>query len=208
MTPKAYFDEVWARGDLFGALHAYVSNNAASALDPSELLRAEWAMRVSALDLYVHEVVAQNLLAIFQGKRPTPAGFTKLQISSDTVAAIRANGTGVASDNAFDLGVRTKLERVSYQFPDDIADGIRLISEAELWNDIAKHYGATGAAVKPQAKTLRNDLRRVVERRNKIVHEGDLQPGVPRTVWPIARADVDHVKAVIARIVDGIHAVV
>lgn len=27
-------------------------------------------------------------------------------------------------------------------------------------------------------------------------------------VWPIARADVDHVKIVIARIVDGIHAVV
>ncbi|RWL99599.1 MAG: hypothetical protein EOR68_13220 [Mesorhizobium sp.] len=206
--PKAYFDDVWARADLFGALHAYVSNNAAPALDPSELLRAEWAMRVSALDLYVHEVVAQNLLAIFQGKRPTTLGFAKLQISSDALLTIRSNGTGLASDNAFDLSVRTRLERVTYQYPDDIADGIRLVSNVELWNDIAKHFGATGAAVRPHAKTLKDDLRRIVERRNKIVHAGDLQPGVPRTAWPIARADVDHVKIVIGRIVDGIQAVV
>lgn len=208
MTPKAYFHDVWLRADLFTALHAYVSTNASPALDPSELLRAEWAMRVSALDLYVHEVVAQNLLKIFQGKRHTPPGFTKLQISSDTIVTIRMNGTGVASDNAFDLCVRTKLERVTYQFPDDIADGIRLISDIELWNEIAKHYGSTGATVKPAAKKLKDDLKRVVERRNKIVHEGDLQPGVPRTVWPITRADVDHVKVLISRIVDGIQVVV
>jgi hypothetical protein len=208
MTPKEYFDEVWARADLFGALYAYISNNAAQALDPSELLRAEWAMRVSALDLYVHEVVAQNLLAIFQGKRTAPPGFAKLQISSDAVVAIRGSGSAIASDNAFDLGVRTKLERVTYQFPDDIADGIRLVSPVELWNDIAKHYGATGAEVKVKAKALKDDLKRIVERRNKIVHEGDLQPGFPRTAWSITRADVDHVKVVIARIVDGINAVV
>jgi len=208
MTPKSYFDDVWTRAELFGALHAYVANNAAPALDPSELLRAEWAMRISALDLYVHEIVAQNLLAIFQGKRPAPPRFTKFHISTDAILAIRANGTSVASDNAFDLAVRTKLQRVTYQFPDDIAEGIRLISEAELWNDIAKHYGATGSDVKLQAKALRDDLTRIVERRNKIVYEGDLQPGVPRTVWPIARADVDHVKTIVARIVDGIHAVI
>lgn len=208
MTPKAYFDEVWSRADLFGALHAYVAANAAAALDPSELLRAEWAMRVSALDLYVHELLSQKLLEIYQGTRPMPMGFAKLQLSVEALASIRASGAGVATDNAFDLGVRTRLERITYQFPDDIADGIRLISEIELWNEIAKHYGATGAAVPVQAKALKSDLRRIVERRNKIVHEGDLQPGIPRTVWPIARTDVELVKEVIIKIVDGIHAVV
>ena len=34
MTPKSYFNEVWMRADLFGALHAYIANNAAAALDP------------------------------------------------------------------------------------------------------------------------------------------------------------------------------
>src|SRR5262245_17490713 len=101
MTPKQYFDDVWRRADLFGALHAYMANNAAPVLDPDELLRAEWAMRVSALDLYVHEVVAQNLLKIFQGRRPVCPGYSKLQISSDTLMRIQANGRGGASDTAF-----------------------------------------------------------------------------------------------------------
>jgi hypothetical protein len=80
MTPKSYFEEVWTRADLFGALHAYIANNAAAALDPAELLRAEWAMRVSALDLYVHEIVSQRLLETFQGARPMCSGYLKIQI--------------------------------------------------------------------------------------------------------------------------------
>jgi len=32
-----------------------------------------------------------------------------------------------------------------------------------------------------------------VERRNKIVHEGDLQHSIPRTPWPITRPDVSYV---------------
>lgn len=77
MTPKSYFYDVWTRADLFGGHHAYIANNAAAALDPAELLRAEWAMRVSALDLYVHELVSQRLLEIFQGARPTCSGYLK-----------------------------------------------------------------------------------------------------------------------------------
>ena len=77
MTPKSYFDAVWARANLFSALHAFISNNAAAAFDPAELLRAEWAMCVSALDLCGHEIVSQRLLEIFQGARPTCAGYLK-----------------------------------------------------------------------------------------------------------------------------------
>jgi hypothetical protein len=38
---------------------------------------------------------------------------------------------------AFDLEVRSNLSRVTYQFPEDIAEGIRLVSGIELWNEIA-----------------------------------------------------------------------
>ena len=60
MTPKIYFDDVWQRCELFVALHGYVTANATAALQPDELLRAEWAARVSALDLYVHEIVTKT----------------------------------------------------------------------------------------------------------------------------------------------------
>jgi hypothetical protein len=206
MTPKAYFEDTWRRADLFGGLHTYLEKNAAQVLDTNELLRAEWAMRVSALDLYIHEIVAQNLLKIFQGIRPVCPGYSKLQISSDTLMRIHTAGPGLDSDTAFDLEIRTKLARVTYQFPDEIADGIRMVSSIELWNEIAKFHGATGAAVKQDASALKAGLTQIVNRRNKIVHEGDLQPGVPRVPWPITRADVDQVKATIAQIVEGIEA--
>lgn len=206
MTPKDYFNEVWHRADLFATLHAYVINNAAAALQPDELLRAEWAMRVSALDLFVHEVVAQNLLKIFQGIRPICPGYSRLQVSSDTLMRIHSNGPGLDSNTAFDLEIRTKLARVTYQFPDDIADGIRMVSPVELWSEIATHCGAPPAAMKKEAGVLKGELKQIVNRRNKIVHEGDLQPGIPRVPWPITRQDVDHVKTTIGCIVSGIEA--
>lgn len=92
MTPKAYFDEVWYRADLFATLYAYVINNVAAVIQPDELLRAEWAMRVSALDLYIHEVISQNLLKIFQGTRLVSPGYSKLQISSDSLMRIHQTG--------------------------------------------------------------------------------------------------------------------
>jgi hypothetical protein len=207
VTPKAYFDDVWTRADLFRALHAYIANNAAAALDPSELLRAEWAMRVSALDLYVHEIVSQRLLEIFQGARPTCSGYLKIQISNDTLMRIHSNGKGNVSDAAFDLEMRTRLSRVTFQAPDDIADGIRMVSSIELWSEIARHCGATGAAIKTNANGLKAELSQIVNRRHKIVHEGDLQPSTPRLPWPITRSDVDHVTTVILRIVNAIEAV-
>jgi hypothetical protein len=199
MTPKDYFNEVWRRADLFATLHAYVINNVAAVIQPDELLRAEWAMRVSALDLYVHEVISQNLLKIFQGIRPICPGYSKLQISSDSLMRIHANGPGLVSDTTFDLEIRTKLARVTYQLPDDIANGIRMVSPIELWNEIASHNGS-------DAGVLRGAVTQIVNRRNKIVHEGDMQPSVPRIPWPITRQDVDHVKTTIERIVDGIEA--
>src|SRR5580658_826653 len=69
----------------------------------------------------------------------------------------------------------------------------RMVSSIELWNEIAKFYGAAGAAIKTAASVLKMELSQVVNRRHKIVHEGDLQPGTPRIPWPITRHDVDHV---------------
>jgi hypothetical protein len=208
MTPKSYFDTVWNRAELFGTLHAFISGSTAAALDPTELLRAEWAMRVSALDLYVHEVVAQNLLKIFQGARPTCPGYSKLQITADALMRIHAAGPGSVSDATFGLEIRERLSRATYQAPDDIAEGIRLISSIELWNEVAKHHGAMEGAAKTAARAIKIELSAIASRRNKIVHEGDLQPGLPRTEWPITRADVDDVKTAILRVVVAIEALV
>ena len=97
---------------------------------------------------------------------------------------------------------------MTYQFPEDIADGIRLVSGIELWNEIALSKGATAATKGALAKSLKKDLSLIVDRRNKIAHEGDLQRFIPRTPWPITRADVTYVAEFIEDLVRTIDKIV
>ena len=176
MTPIFYFKDVWRRCSEIETLHSYLVGKLTAAMSAEELLRAEWVARVSALDLFIHELVAQNMLRIFEGTRRSCAGFSKFHCSSDALLRVRNAVSTADAAAAFDLEVRSKLSRVTYQFPEEIADGIRLVSECELWNDVALAKGATAATKSAQAKGLKKDLSLIVERRNKIVHEGDLQP--------------------------------
>jgi hypothetical protein len=208
MTPIAYFIEIWQRCAEIETLHTYLAGKLTPALSPDELLRAEWVARVSALDLYVHELVAQNMMKIFEGTRNGCPGFSKFQCSSDTLLRIKQAATPADASAAFDLEVRSKLSRVTYQFPEDIADGIRLVSGIELWNEIALAKGATAANKAAVAKSLKKDLSLIVERRNKIAHEGDLQRSIPRTPWPISRVDVSYVSAFIEDLVQTIDKIV
>jgi hypothetical protein len=183
------------------SLHAYLVTKVTPAIPIDDLLRAEWVGRVSALDLYVHELVSQNMTAIFEGSRPLCPGFSKFQCSSETVLRIRNAASILDAVAAFDLEVRTKLSRVTFQAPEEIADGFRLISDKELWNEIAIARGAAAAKKTATAKSLKKDLSLIIERRNKIVHEGDLQQSIPRTQWPISPADVIYVATFIEDLV-------
>ncbi len=208
LSPKSYFDDIWARCNEIRGLYVYLNQQLTAALSPDELLRAEWVARVSALDLYVHELVAQNLVAIFEGRRPECPGYLRFSCTNATLMRIKNATSAADSSAAFTLEVRDKLNRITYQFPEDIADGIRLISTCELWNDVALQRGATPKTKSQIAKGLKTDLSLIVERRNKIAHEGDLEPTTPRTPWPINRTDVDYVADLIEGIVRDIDLVV
>jgi hypothetical protein len=208
MLPMAYFTKIWDRANVLSGLHIHLSSTTTSIINTDELLRAEWAMRVSALDLYVHELVALNLMKIFRGERPVCDGFRKLQFSSLTLLSLLSERNGSSRESAFDLAVREKLERMTFQSPDNIADGIRYISSIDLWAEIAKYYGASGSSIESASKGLKASLKQIVDRRNKIVHEGDLQPTVPRSEWTISSADLKEVKKIIERIVISIDQII
>ena len=108
----------------------------------------------------------------------------------------------------FDLHVRDSLSRVTYQFPEDIADGVRQCSSVELWNALALQNGATPVNKTAVAKRMKTDLSLIVRRRNGIAHEGDLQQSPPREPLPISRADLVIVRDYIEQVVRAIDAVV
>ncbi|WP_273874804.1 HEPN domain-containing protein [Serratia marcescens] len=201
-TAKFIFDNAWLRCDLLSLTYAYTSANLSAVFDSREILRAEWVARVSALDLYIHELVAQNMLEIFQGVRVRTAKYDKFTIPHSVMSDIfNAPHT---RDQTYDLEVRRQLGIQTYQTSDSIADGIRLISDVALWREVAMDQGATNSTADSRAKAMKLQLNAIVERRNKIAHEGDMKPLTPREPWPITGQDLVVVKNFIEALVNSI----
>jgi hypothetical protein len=208
VTPLAHFTAVWDRCAQLSALHGYLSKNVSGVLQPDELLRAEWVARLSALDLYIHELVAQLMLETFAGRCSKSPAYLKFQISTETVDRIRAAASPADAAAAFELDVRYQLSYLTFQDPEKIADAVRLCSTVELWNEVALKLGATPSTKVTKAKDLKKDLSLLVNRRNQIAHEGDLQPAIPREPWPICKNDLDFVEKKIESLVKAIDLVV
>lgn len=206
MGPLELFEAAWYRCDQLSSLHAYLDANVTSALQPEEILRAEWSARVSAMDLYLHELIADKLVQVINRVGIIPAGLGKFNLSASIIVQNNQNSSNFLS--AVDLEVREKLERRTFQTPDDIADGIRYVSDVELWNEIALSTGANTTDKVDRAKSIKAKLKQIVNRRNKIVHEADLQPGIPRRPWPISSQDLQDVRAFLEQIVRAIDTIV
>jgi hypothetical protein len=177
---------------LGGLTQALVSMTTA-AIDSSDILRAQYVLAVSALDHYVHEVARLGMLDMFDGKRPPSAAYLRFRIS------LNCMGPGqVISRSDVEAEIRSQHSFVAFQRPDKVADGIRLISEVKLWDAVAARIGQKPELVKQQ-------LSLVVERRNKIAHEADLDPTYPKTRWPISAADVNGVVDFLVDVVEAIH---
>lgn len=208
MHPIQHFHSVWERCEELVVLHGFLNDQLTAALRPDELLRAEWVARVSALDLYIHELVAQRMLAIFEGRVEAPQSHSKFVISSSALIRIRSAQTEVDASAAFDLEVRGRLSTLTFQDPEKIAEGIRYVSSVALWDEVALLSGATPATKNQVARDMKMNLSLIARRRNKIAHEGDLQPDIARTPWPINRTDLIVVRETIIKIVTAIDAII
>jgi len=164
---------------LFG-MHTAIRSRVTPALDPSDILRAAIVLSVSALDQLVHEVVRVGMLEAYARARPETDAFRRFEVS---VASVRLAMMSGVSVDWFDAEVRSRHAFVTFQRPDKIADGIRLISDVQLWQTIAQ-------AMNARPEDIRRRLELVVDRRNQIAHEADMDPAFPGTRWPISEADV------------------
>jgi len=163
-----------ARVKYLQAIHSSFSAITTNVLDLSDLLRLQIVMSVSALDQYIHEIVRIGMIEVFEGRRPQPSGFLKFSVSMDRVLQSIIIGDSSWLDNE----IRTRHGYLAFQQPDKIADAVRYISSIELWNEVGNLLGLPSADVKSQ-------LRLIVDRRNKIAHEADLDPSFPNIHWPI-----------------------
>lgn len=208
-SPKDIFNDAWTRCDVLAIAYQHTSSRLTGVYRSEELLRAEWVARVSALDLYIHELISQCMLSIFSKKKLISKGYNKFMLPHHIVDSLRDKSIQDAdAERIFNLEIRRQLSFKTYQLPKDIAEGIKFISNIELWNAVALHQGANQKTMQTIAEGIRKQLEAIVDRRNKIAHEGDMQPSLPRTPWPINHNQLCTVRDFIRALVESIDAVV
>lgn len=191
------FRDSLARVDHLAGLHKALGLLTTTAVDSSDLLRAQIVLAISALDYYVHEVTLIGMLQIYQGVRPATKAFVGYRISVGAMLS----GYPAGSTAWLEAEIRERHSFLSFQQPDKIADAIRLISDVKLWQSVAARMGEDDSNLKAR-------LRLLVDRRNKIAHEADLDPSYPGARWPISEADVAASRKFLSELVEAIHAVV
>ncbi len=175
------------------ALHAALSAQVTGVIDLSDILRAEIVLAVSAFDFFIHELTRLGMLECHTGKRSKTDAFNRFQLPMYVAATM--------SDATLDAEIRAKHAYLTFQQPDRIADAIRLFSGVELWNDVASEC-------RMEPKELKNAFSLVIDRRNKIAHEADLDPSYLGQRWPIDRAQVDYTCNLIEKVGRAIFRVV
>lgn len=181
-----------------GGLYEALSRLTTSAVDTTDILRAQIVLAVSALDHYIHEATRTGMLEVFNGLRPPTNAFGRFHVPIEAAMLGIAN---FGTSSWFESEIREKHGFLAFQHPDKIADAIRLFSPCELWPRVA-----TGLGVPTQ--DLKNRLKLIVERRNKIAHEADLDPSYPGIRWPITPADAESTVKFIEDICEAIHSVI
>jgi hypothetical protein len=164
----------------------------------SELLRAALAGIVSALDRYCHDLVVSRIVAAL-GK---PSRKINRELRMFRIPIIRARDAirhaGVRKGkggrvrprpmNIIRHAVQDVLYRdETFQRPDDIVRGLKMVGIEDLWQRCAEHMQCT-----PEKIIQR--LNQIVDRRNRIVHEGDVvrrRRGGRLALHPISRNQVE-----------------
>ena len=180
------------------ALVVVLKPNIGPAVDLSDVLRVCIVSGVSAFDTLVHDLARIGIVECFTGVRPRTDAFGRFPVPMDGVLLWNTN---TANMQWLESEVRRQHGWLAFQHPDKVADAIRLISGKDLWREV-------GAILGVDAKSAKTRLALIVDRRNKIAHEADMDPGSPGFRWPIDEVLVAEALDTIQQIGDAIHTAV
>lgn len=156
-------------------VYQHLSNNVTVAVDLDDLLRAEIVMTVSALDHYIHDLTRMGMIECWNGTRKKTDAFGKFAVRISTIVS-PISPTSML--NNLDNEIRFKHSTLSFQKSDKIADAVRLFTDIKLWEEVSK-------LLRMPLRDVKIKLDLIADRRNKIVHEADVDPSYPRQLWPI-----------------------
>lgn len=156
-------------GSLFTKLQSIVT----PVLDLSDLLRAEIVFSVSSFDFYIHQLVNQGMLEEYSGTRVITNSFNSFSIPINRVLEMKAGSTTWLEDE-----IRLRHSFKSFQSSKNVNDALKLIIDINIWESIGDRLGIN-------KETIKQTLDLIIDRRNKIAHEADMDPSFPGKRWVI-----------------------
>ena len=185
-------------GIIFQAFHGKVTN----AISLDELLRAEIVLAVSALDCYVHDVVRIGMVKSFQRMPGETSAYLNFRVSMQFVERLLQTPLPDEGRSLLDQEVRRLHGYRTFQNADNISQALSLIGVAGMWDEVGIVLGMSSADV-------RTRLGLVVDRRNKIAHEADIDPSTGiASKYPIDFATVREAVAFLEELVKSMHGVI
>ena len=185
-------------GVIFQAFHDKVTE----AISLDEVLRAEIVLAVSALDCYVHDVVRIGMNKALPLESGEPNAYLNFGVSMQFVKRLlRASSPGDRS-TLFDQEVQRLHGFRTFQNADNISQALSLIGIGGVWDKVGIALGMPSTDVKTR-------LNVIVDRRNKIAHEGDIDPSMGIAAkYPIDFPTVQQAVAFLESLVGSMHKVI
>jgi len=149
-----------------------------SIVDTSPILRSCIVLSVSAIDHLIHELAIIGMCEIFNGTRVVTNKYNEFNITLGFMSSINA----VPPLITFESEIRRRLGWQTFQRPDKIKDAIALFNSIQLWQQVS-------ATMADTEQNIKNRLNLIVDRRNMIAHEADIEP-IYKTKRTISNADV------------------
>lgn len=197
LSARTQFKENLKRVRELGGLAVAVQSLTTSAIDVSDLWRSQIVLTVSALDNFIHELVRLGMLESAGGIRAKTDAYLRFEMP---LRATESALAGSAHEVWVGETVREKHSWQSFQDPDKLADAIRLMSQVRLWEAVGNELGEP-------PKNVKTRLKLIVDRRNQIAHEADLDPTSPGARWQIDAQMANDTVGFIEKVGDAIYKV-
>ncbi len=181
-----------------GIIHSAFENQFTEAISLDELLKAKLVLAVSALDCYIHDLVRIGMTKMFQSEKGESPAFLNFGVSLNFVKDLLGCQSESEKIALFDQEIRRLLGFKTFQSADNISQALSFIGITLIWNKVAR-------AIKMTATDIRTELNVIVDRRNRIVHEGDIDPSLGLGMkYPIDAVTVRRAVSFIDTIVQSI----
>lgn len=181
-------------------VYEYLEISLVTPLSFDDLLRAQIVYSVSAFDKLMHDLIRIGMVEIFMGNRPTTPQYLTETITISTYSEL-ISATFLPKELVFEQAIVRKLKTVSYQTPENVAKGLSYIwNEPQKWQRIASNMAM-------DTETVKTELKLIVDQRNRIVHEADINP-LTNQKYSITKSDSQSVTDFLQKTGEAIYTLV